>query len=125
MGPGPLPPANLAMTSIGPRIAVNNTVTNPGGSTPSTSARSNTVVVPPPDPEAVFRADLASLTGGVILRGVLVGAPSLAFVEIDKTTRTLVKGDALPGGFVVGRITNQGIEAVYRRDPRRTVFLSV
>lgn len=119
--PPALPPA--VPTTFQPRVSntqaisvgSNNAVGNRMGGGINPAPPQVVTPVPPPTPAQVYETDAATLRSSVVVRGVLVGAPSAAFVTINGAQQVVHQGDLLPGGFQVAAITDTGIVVFYSK----------
>jgi len=85
----------------------------PGEGTGSTTPPAKPAA--PLDPLAEFVADTEQLKAAVVVRGVIVGSPSTAFVTINGQEQVLHVGDALLDDFRIISISDTGIVADYTR----------
>jgi type II secretory pathway component PulC len=75
--------------------------------------------------EAIYEADATAEKANVVLRGVLVGSPSIAFVSVSGKEQVLHINDVLPGGFRVEAITEHGIVLFYSKDETLNKTLNI
>ena len=113
---GAMPPAIPSRplwvdTSPGPRGGGNQVPLSTGSS--GAGSVSKPVPLHVRTPKEVFEADAAALKAGVVLKGVLIGTPSIAFITVGGKEQTVSVGDRLPAGFIVQSISNEGIVVSY------------